>query len=199
MSLSLDTIAKNPKKYAYEIDVPSGEKLIIRPLEKEDEEKLAQLFKNLSENTKNFYTSEEPFETRAKEHIDAINKYDKLRFVLEKTDLNEIIGLFEFSFDIPPNDISRFENYAIKLTSNTDCRIGPLLKDEYQSKGFGSLVLPAILNIAKQFNKKRVILWGGVNKNNAKAIRFYEKNGFKNLGSFINQNKIECYDMLLNL
>jgi diamine N-acetyltransferase len=199
MSLTLDAIAKNPALYKFTIFTSNDEKMLLRPLEPTDEKELTELIKNLSSITKKFYSYNEPAEQIAKEHCEAINKYDKLRFVLEKESAKDFVGLFEFSFDIPQGDLDRFEKYGINLSSKTDCRIGPLLRDDYQSQGIGSLVMPIIIKLAKLFDKSRIILWGGVFQNNPQAIRFYEKNGFKNVGQFDNQDGVKCFDMVLAL
>lgn len=151
MVLDLDTIAKNPKNYQFQIKSDKGERFLLRPLEKVDEQKLVNLIENLSAGTKKFYSYTGSSEEIAHEHCEAINKYDKLRFVLEKE--KELVGLFEFSFGIPQGDIDRFEKYGLKLSSQTDCRIGPLLADAYQSQGLASEVLPVLITIAKQFAK----------------------------------------------
>jgi RimJ/RimL family protein N-acetyltransferase len=197
MSLTLNAIAKNPELYRYPIDTLQ-ERMTLRPLETTDENKLIQLIDGLSQKTRQFYSYTDPAERIAGELCDAINKYDKLRFVLEKDGNKELIGLFEFSFSIPLGDKERYKKYNIKL-SEADCRIGPILKDEYQSKGIGTLVLPILISIAREFNKNRIILWGGVQQDNHKAINFYGKNGFKNVGPFVNKDKIACYDMILEI
>lgn len=198
MSLTLNQVARNPEKYRFNLVTLSGEKLVHRPLLPEDEKALINLIQKLSAKTKKFYLYKDPPEIIAKEVCNAINKYDKLRFVLELTNTKELIGLFEFSFDIPEDDKNRFINYGITLSAN-DCRFGPLIRDDHQSKRIGSLVFPSIIDIAKQFNKKRIILWGGVNDDNFQAIRFYEKNKFKNVGTFIDKQKAKCFDMILEI
>lgn len=198
MTLDLKTIAENPNAYSYPIDA-DGTKLTLRPLEPKDEKAIVDLINSLSEQTKHFYSyTKEPAEKIAKDICDAINKYDKLRFVLERNDNKELIGLFELSMDIPQENIEKFKRYGIELEEN-DCRFGPLLKDSYQSKGISSKVFPLIVSIAKEFGKKRMILWGGVNKDNPSAIGFYEKNGFKNLGEFTDEDNYSCCDMILQL
>ena len=41
-----------------------------------------------------------------------------------------------------------------------------------------------VLNEMKNRNVKQLILWGGVQIDNIKAVRFYQKNGFRSLGHF---------------
>jgi RimJ/RimL family protein N-acetyltransferase len=131
----------------------------------------------------------------AQELCSAINRYDKLRFVLENAG-RKIVGLLEFSFDIPPSDLERFARYGTTLSSATDCRFGPTLADAYQDKGIGTQVLQPMLDIAKQFGRQRMILFGGVLADNSRAIHFYEKNGFTKAGQFENSDGHACLDMI---
>jgi GNAT superfamily N-acetyltransferase len=53
--------------------------------------------------------------------------------------------------------------------------------EEVWGKGVGQFLLDAALDFAKE--KGRTFVWLGVWEHNARAIRFYEKNGFKSFGS----------------
>jgi len=52
---------------------------------------------------------------------------------------------------------------------------------EVWGKGVGQFLLDAALDFAKE--KGKTFVWLGVWEHNARAIRFYEKNGFKSFGS----------------
>ena len=60
-------------------------------------------------------------------------------------------------------------------------------------------IMPFIKDIAIEFNRKVIILLGGVLKENKKAIKFYERNGFVKVGEFINTDNTLCFDMLMNI
>jgi ribosomal protein S18 acetylase RimI-like enzyme len=53
--------------------------------------------------------------------------------------------------------------------------------EEVWGKGVGQFLLDAALAFAKE--KGKTFVWLGVWEHNARAIRFYEKNGFKTFGS----------------
>jgi GNAT superfamily N-acetyltransferase len=110
-----------------------------------------------------------------------------------------VVGMIEFSFAITEADMLRYTAYGVSLDPATDCRFGPTLADDYQGRGVGTLVLPFVIDVARRFGKRRIMLWGGVFANNARAIRYYEKNGFRVLGSFFDGNGNESFDMLLDL
>lgn len=202
MTLDLSSVAENPELVTFPLTLANGEKDILRPLEPNDISKLGTFLLNLSEETKRNIVSADGYLPPATELCDAINKYDKLRFVVETNPEtgreDRIIGLMEFSFDIPDSDIERYKKAGIMLDQETDCRFGPTIADDYQNKGLGSKLFPYVVQIARRFGKKRIILWGGVLKDNERAIHYYEKQGFKTVGTYFDGDE-EMLDMILEL
>lgn len=196
--VTLSYVAQNPDLFTHILSLPSGEQFIFRPLRKNDTNNLTQFLEGLSVETRKFSTFSSYDVVTAKEFCETINKYDKLRFVLETTSGN-IAGLFELSFGIPKSDMERFKEHGISLNEHTDCRFGPTLADNYQQKGLGSLIMPYITGIARKFGKKRITLYGGVLVDNTRAISFYEKYEFHKVGKFNNSDNNQVMDMLLNL
>ncbi|WP_413532979.1 GNAT family N-acetyltransferase [Empedobacter brevis] len=69
-----------------------------------------------------------------------------------------------------------------KLDENNTVFLSKIyLKESNQTKGIGQLMMNRVLDYAREKGAKAVHLT--VNKHNAKAIRFYEKNGFKRMES----------------
>lgn len=174
-----------------------NEKLILRPLEKGDKEGFLEFLSNLSEQTtyNSFY--EANFQHVVNDCCDFIGVYDKHRFVLENNE-DQIIGIFEFSLEIPPGDRARYEKYG-KYDYDLMCRFGPTIADSYQRKGLGSAIFPSMINIAKAFKKEYLILFGGVLTGNKQAINFYKKVGFIELGKFNDFHGRESMDMIIGL
>ncbi|MEI8073082.1 MAG: GNAT family N-acetyltransferase [Candidatus Saccharibacteria bacterium] len=197
MKLTMTEIANNPKLATSEVVLGNGEKVVLRPLEPNDISKLATFLQGLSQETRRLSTFEGYDTASAKELCDAINKYDKLRFVIENSQ-DRIVGLIELSFGFPESDIERYSKTGYTLNPETDLRFGPTLADDYQNVGLGSKVFPFIVGIANKFGKKRIILWGGVLKDNERAIHYYEKLGFKNAGTF-KKDGVEHLDMIIEL
>lgn len=196
--LTLAEVASNPQILTSLLRSKNYEELTFRPLRFNDSQSLFDFLGNLSTETRHFYTLDGYGLQTAKELCDSIGKYDKLRFIVESKD-NKIIGLFEFSFDLTEDDKERFSKYGYTLNQGSDCRFGPCLSDNYQNQGLGTVILPLIIKIAKDFNQKRIILWGGVLADNTKAIQYYRKNNFKVVGNFINNNNIARIDMILDI
>lgn len=112
----------------------------------------------------------------------------------------EIVALFEFSRDILLSDILRFRRYGVEPQDvRTDVRFGPCIPDGYAGRGLGlgNRLFPCMRKIMCRFGKRRMILWGGVLADNARALRFYEKNEFRLVGRFRSEEGEECWDALL--
>jgi len=199
--LTLAEIARNPTKFVIHFVLATGEQLILRPLIASDVEKLARFFTALSPESRRLSTFASYDRATAQELCDAIARYDKLRFAVVGASAPEqpIVGLMEFSFDLTSGDVFRYTKIDYPLNPATDCRFGPTLADDWQNRGVGSLLLPPLWEIARRFGRTRVILWGGVLADNARAIRFYEKNGFRLVGRFVNGDGLDCCDMIIVL
>lgn len=194
MSLTLSEISRNPEDFSEDFRIGPGLSFIFRPLVHADQDSLASFLSGLGPETREVCRYDES----AGDMCSAIGRYDKLRFVIARS--NSIIGLFEYSFDITDRDLVRFANYGFRLQRETDCRFAPCLADEFQSRGIGSAVFPGFSDLARRFGKRRIILLGGVFRSNARAIRYYGKCGFRQVGQFCwtNSGK-ESLDMILEM
>ncbi|WP_225540227.1 GNAT family N-acetyltransferase [Empedobacter stercoris] len=104
--------------------------------------------------------------------IDMMYNNDKVNEGIANGDVWEILKI--------DNVPSGYLHY--KLEENNTVFLSKIyLKESNQTKGIGQLMLNRVVDYAKEKGAKSVHLT--VNKNNAKAIRFYEKNGFKNMES----------------
>jgi GNAT superfamily N-acetyltransferase len=70
------------------------------------------------------------------------------------------------------------------LDDATDATIAPVVADAHQNSGFGSLVMLHLMPWLRRLGKRRMVLLGGVRQHNARAIRFYQKWGFRPVGTF---------------
>jgi diamine N-acetyltransferase len=202
MNLSLADVFTQPHLATYTIDLPdlsTNGKAYLRPLKPDDVDKLAILLAGLSPETRRFKYFPTYDKATAKTLCEGIDRFDKLLLVAELSSSQELIGVFEFSFDISDDDMQRFQRYGISLDARSDCRIDLALADAYQSKGVGSIVFPMLVDIAKRFGKNRIVLWGGVFSDNPRAIKFYEKHGFRRAGTFADYYGRQSLDMILEV
>ncbi len=95
------------------------------------------------------------------------------------------------------HDYPRLQRYGVSISYEHCYTIAPSVTDAWQSTGVGQLLFDYVLTEMKNRQVKQLILWGGVQTDNIKAIRFYQKNGFRSLGHFQHNGLNE--DMLLPL
>ncbi|RAJ69920.1 L-amino acid N-acyltransferase YncA [Streptomyces sp. Amel2xB2] len=196
--LTLAAVAENPLALTRHLELADGPDVVFRPLTHADAERLAAFFEGQSTASRRLSTFGGYDLAFARELCDAIARHDKLRLVLEEVPSGRIVGLLEISLGLHPSDIARYREADVYLGA-TDCRFGPTLADDYQGKGVGTQVFPLVVDVARRFGKKRMILWGGVLADNPRAIRYYEKHGFQTVGSFTDADGARALDMILDL
>lgn len=91
----------------------------------------------------------------------------------------------------------RFAGYGLPLNPETDCTVAPLVADAWQGFGIGTGLFQFILADLQPTPINRMVLWGGVQADNDRAVRYYTKNGFKVVGQF--ERNGENYDMIFDV
>ncbi|GGD46253.1 hypothetical protein GCM10011514_07870 [Emticicia aquatilis] len=119
-------------------------------------------------------------------------------FIIDDSYSKEIVAYTIIKLGYVPKDKLRLEAYQFQLQPTTDCTFAPSVADAWQGKGLGNLLFDFIKNDLRNKGIKRVILWGGVQASNAKAINYYSKQGFRTIGKFVNKG-IDNFDMVLEL
>jgi RimJ/RimL family protein N-acetyltransferase len=198
-NLTLASVFEHPQTVTYQVGLREGESMVLRPLQPDDVSALASFLEGLSPQTRHFSIFASYDWAMAQALCDAINRYDKLRFVVEIAERGEVAALFEFSFDLPERDLQRYAEHGVTLNAVHTCRWGPTIADAYQNRGLGSRTFPYMVETARRFGRRRIILWGGVLADNARAIHFYEKQGFRHVGLFKTDDDLLCIDMVLDL
>jgi len=154
----------------------------LRKLRAEDLEELAAYLQNLSQETKSRF-GPHGFEQEALKQV-YIDSENFLGYIAKEISLRKIVAYIVIKKGILEHDRFRLESYGIQLDSETDCTFAPSVADEWQSQGVGLALYNFIINELKLKGFRRIILWGGVQAGNEKALGFYLKLGFKTLGQF---------------
>jgi diamine N-acetyltransferase len=95
------------------------------------------------------------------------------------------------------HDKARLQSYGLIVNDKTDCTFAPSVADSWQGLGIGNNLFHFILRDLKTTSINRIILWGGVQADNYKAVQYYQRNGFTTLGHFLyNGNN---YDMVYDI
>lgn len=110
---------------------------------------------------------------------------------------SEIVGYSIIKTGFLEHDHSRLQSYGLTPHSRSDCTFAPSVADSWQSCGIGDALFGFILTDLGQAGVRRIILWGGVQADNEKAVKYYQKHGFRKLGQF--QHNGENVDMILEI
>ncbi|MBA4854051.1 GNAT family N-acetyltransferase [Emticicia sp. BO119] len=170
--------------------------LKIGKLKEQDFEKLYKYLNKLSATTSSKFAAHDFSLVNIQQFYLPENK--NTGFTIENIAANEIVAYAIIKKGHIPKDKLRLENYGVLLYPETDCTFAPSVADDWQSKGLGNLLFTYIKEELQNEDTKRMILWGGVQALNEKAINFYLKHGFKKSGEFENKG-VYNFDMLLDL
>jgi diamine N-acetyltransferase len=163
-------------------ETKNHKKVQIRQLESADFGELLSYLQNLSPETKKRFG---PHDFDA----EAIGKFYQnpnihQGFIGIDIETNKIVAYNILKIGFIEKDQKRFESYGIRLNAETDATFAPSIADDWQSMGLGDLMFRYILDILPNTPIKRIVLWGGVQADNLRAVRYYEKHGFMLCGYF---------------
>ena len=193
-------IDQNAAAFVLRAEAPWGGEVLVRPLKAADRQILGAYFLGLSEATVAKYRPHKFDQETANALCDQIANDPAVRFLaLVEQDGNEqVLAYFILLFDLIPSDKARYaEQRGMVLDPATDCQLAPSVADAYQDKGLGSIMLAHLMDVARRVGRKRMVLFGGVRQANKRAIRFYEKFGFRIIGEFL--SKAPSFDMYTEL
>ncbi len=166
--------------------------LICRKARPSDSEALTNYLEQLSVNSRSRF-GPHPFDNKT---VDLIcNKNYKGYRAYICLDMNDIVGYIVVVKGYIEGDRERYSNYSIQYNKETDFTLAPSVADKYQSKGVGTKLYLFVENELIKKGTQKIILWGGVQLSNKKAVRFYQKQKFKVLGEF-RHNNMDNLDMV---
>ena len=167
----------------------------LRKLKSKDFDKLFIYLQHLSEDTKKRF-GPHLFDRRS--IIDVYsNTYVYSGYIAIDIASEEIIAYAIIKIGYLEHDALRLQSYGVMLSNKTDCVFAPSVADAWQGYGVGNSLFQFILYDLKATDVKRVILWGGVQTDNEKAVNYYQRNGFKIVGQFYYNGG--NYDMVLDV
>ncbi len=156
-------IATYPAKYVSARELRDGTKVLLRPIKAEDEGRFNDLFKSLSPESMRFRF----FEIIKELSHDALTRYCNLdydreiAFVAELQNSKQVIGVG-----------------GVVLEANGKVgEFAVLVRDPWQSRGLGSLLMDNILDVARDLRLER--LFAHILPNNYKMLNLCKKKGFE--------------------
>ena len=146
----------------------------IRALQKEDQSKLAEFFKNLSAVSLRMMN-------RFGEDLDEEKSVEIAREQVEKDEREELGFVAEAEGQITGYGFLRF--FPGKPQKKTTCSLGVIVSDDFQGQGLGMKLMDAMIEKAKALGMKKI--WLGTYTSNDKALGLYRKLGFQLEGVFM--------------
>jgi diamine N-acetyltransferase len=172
-----------------------SDSICLRGLQNHDAAALANYFAALSTESRQRF-GPHPLTNAAAEAIcTGIGSSKTTRLVLETN--SQIIGYFILEPQMSEHEAERYRAFAIALESGLDYLFAPSVSDHYQNQGLASLAMPHVVAQAKALGARSLVLMGGTQASNGRAIAFYEKFGFERFGGY--QTEVFNHDMRLVL
>lgn len=175
----------------------NGKSIEIRLLENEDNEKLYIYFQNLSEESKSRF-GPHPFDRDSVNNICLNPNGEIMRYIAIDISTNDIVAYMLVKHGMIEWDEKRYADRNQFYDHNTSVTFAPSVADAWQSSGLGSLMNYLIESYLKKKQIQNIILWGGVQATNEKAVNFYKKLGYRYIASFWHDEK-DNYDMVKDL
>lgn len=105
-------------------------------------------------------------------------------YILTPDNENTVISYATLRKGFLLHNHARLSSYGITLNQETDYTYAPSVADAWQGRGVGKQMFNDIITQIRSQGAKRVFLWGGVQNENQRAVRYYERLGFQTLGYF---------------
>ena len=163
----------------------------IRKVTHTDKDKLCSYFRNLSEETKSRF-GPHPFNESTVGLI-CNGEYDMCTAYLCLIE-GMVAAYAVVKLGYIEGDRSRYDHYSIELNHEHDYTLAPSVADRYQSQGIGSQMFEFVENDLRKKGADKIILWGGVQAGNQRAVNYYYKYGFEKQGAF--EHNGNNYDMV---
>jgi GNAT superfamily N-acetyltransferase len=177
------------------IETKNKQQILLRRLNPDDFDKLSKYFQQLSSETVRRFG---PHGFDKKSIVDLFKNSDEyIGYIAQDIETSEIIAYSIIKTGYLEHDCFRLQSYGLTLNNKTDCTFAPSVADAWQSLGVGNSLFHFTLSDLKSINIKRIILWGGVQADNYKAVNYYTKHGFRTLGEFEYNGR--NYDMILEI
>jgi GNAT superfamily N-acetyltransferase len=173
---------------------------MFRPLRAGDGARLGAYFEGLGAETRRRF-GPHPLDTvTAHELCNAIDPTRTLRMVATlgdgTHDAAPVIAYFILEMGVTQWELARYAEAGIALDPALDCTVAPSVADAYQSQGIGSPCMAALIEVARQLGRRWMVLMGGVQATNERAVHFYRKHGFEKVLEFEEPPGVMNYDMV---
>jgi GNAT superfamily N-acetyltransferase len=126
-----------------------------------------------------------------------ITKHAVQGFIAIDAHTDEVVAYMLLKAGFLEADGIRYKEYSVQIPETGICTYAPSVADQWQNSGLGSMMLEYILDEIRSSGFKTMILWGGVQASNTRAVSYYLKHGFVEVGWFFHHG--ENIDMIRHL
>ena len=169
----------------------------IRLLQKEDGYALLAYLQNLSAESKSRF-GPHAFDAATVNSICNDLPGDTHRCIAIDGSSGKIVAYMLLKWGTLEWDRQRYTERGMGFDENSTATYAPSVADEWQSSGLGSAMYAVLESELKRRHIKTIVLWGGVQATNKKALGFYIKWGYQVMGSFRHDGK-DNHDMIKHL
>jgi diamine N-acetyltransferase len=189
-----------PELFMFPVATVAGTPVIFRPLRAGDGARLGAYFEGLGAETRRRF-GPHPLDTATAHALcNAIDPTQTLRMVATLGDGTHgeapVIAYFILVMGVTQWELARYAEAGITLDPALECTVAPSVADAYQSQGIGSPCMVALLEVAQQLGRRWMVLMGGVQATNVRAVHFYRKHGFVTIREFEEPPGVMNYDMV---
>ncbi len=196
---TIEPADKPPDKYVYqavflffapykrflmkELVLKNAETVIIRKVAAEDAEMLLHFLQNLSAEAQSTFAPH-AFDEATIRHICENTAADGILRYVAVDQERRCIAYSLLKTGIIWHDADRLTRYGVNLSEHFYGTFAPCVAEAYYGSGLAQEILRHIEEEARGQQMNRLVLWGGVQKGNTRAVRFYKKSGFSIVGEF---------------
>lgn len=199
--LTIQQLHADPRALAESVELPGLGRAELRPLLPADAALLGDYFEAFSAETRRRFGPHRLDRETAGELAALAGQDGALRTVAVRAEGPgpRILGYFILLLTVRPGEASRFERLGVTLDPARDCTLAPSVADDCQAAGLGGRMLRHLLGLARRLGRERMVLLGGTQAGNERAVHFYRKHGFTTVGSFEHPPGAVNFDMVLEL
>ncbi len=185
MSLSFADLTYNPLAESWFQD-SHGRARLIRPLRPRDGEGFSRFLSELSSDTRRFFAPHGLEWQDGQQLIAELDPHQVLRLVLldKSSEQEQVLGYLILQMGLAPHEVERFSRYGIEYDPVLCVSLAPVVAEGWQSQGLGAPLLKQGLHLCRELGRQAVVLMGGVQDANRRAVNFYLHHGFHRLDSF---------------
>lgn len=175
-----------------------GQRLTVRSLGADDAAAFGRFLTELGAVTRSFFGPHPLDAAEAARLCAAQPEPGALRLVACATD-GRIVGYFILEMGLRAGDEARYRERGQALEAHRAVTLAPVIADDWQDHGVAGAAFPALLDAVRAAGRETIVLMGGTQKRNARAVRYYLREGFQPHGEFEHPPGIWNIDMTRQL